>query len=68
MLSAVASSSVAPELVIVKVSLEPLLFSVSDMPVPATIFPFKNPAVLSFELTKTLTSVSATIADQAEPL
>jgi hypothetical protein len=54
--------------VIVKVSSLPLLFSVKDIPVPATNLPFKYPAVVSFEETKTLTSVSATIATQADPL
>jgi len=53
--------------VIVKVSFEPLLFSVNDMPVPATNLPFKKPGVVSFELTETLTSVSDCMATQAEP-
>ena len=55
-------------MVIVKVSLLPLLFSVKDIPVPATNLPFKYPAVVSLALTKVLTSVSAAIAIQAEPL
>ena len=53
--------------VIVKVSSLPLLFSVKDIPVPATNLPFKYPAVVSLDETKTLTSVSALITTQADP-
>ena len=51
----------------VNVSFPPSEPSVREMFEPATNFPFKKPAVVSLELTATLTSVSWTIATQAEP-
>ena len=64
-----ASSSEAPAVAaIVNVSLPPSLPSVKEMLLPATSFPFKKPGVVSFALTFTFTSVSATIATHAEPL
>lgn len=54
-------------LVIVIVSLPPLLVSVKDMFVPAVSFESKKFGVVSLADTETLTSVSATIATQADP-
>ena len=59
---ATANPADAPDAAIVNVSLPPSLPSVRDTFVPATNLPFKNPGVVSFELTDTLTSVSATMA------
>jgi len=50
------------------VSFPPSLFSVNVTFEPATNFPFKKPAVVSFAETKVLTSVSAVICCQDEPL
>jgi len=55
-------------LVIVIVSLLPSFVSAIEMLVPAVSFESKKFGVVSFDDTETLTSVSAWIATQAEPV
>jgi len=55
-------------LVIVIVSLLPSFVSAKEIPVPAVSFESKKFGVVSFDDIETLTSVSAWIATQAEPL
>ena len=55
-------------MVIVIVSLLPSFVSAREMPVPAVSFASKKFGVVSFDDIETLTSVSAWIATQAEPL